>query len=536
LEHESLRGRERDFLTASLADLRRQRRVKRIALVAAPLLLFAVFIGFRVQQTRELAGKVEQQLARAEASLAEARAAQDQAVRLRDQAFAEFDARRSTAEARWKLARAAVQAADRRYRATLQALETVLGLDFEHTGARARLGEAIFERAVAAEASGKLELAAELIERLPQDSPQLARWGAPGRLSLATDPPSAVTLAEYRLDPDTLRRELGPARALGDTPVRGLVLAQGSYRLGLRVAGGDEVVYPLLVARAQQIDLDLRLPRPGQLPAGFVFVPAGQSPIGSADEEMIRNFFVTVPQHPVRLPAYVIARHETTYAQWLAFLRDLPPDERARYLPSSETMLLGAGIILAQDADGRWSLSMSAGERTLHAVEGEPIAYPGRTAHATQDWLQMPVGGINFADAVAYLAWLDRSGRVPGARLCSDWEWERAARGVDGRVYPHGDRLAPGEANIDRTYGDAAENRGPDMVGLHPESRSPFGVDDMTGNNWEWVRSSVEDGGGVVRGGAFAYEETTAASLNRNRLPLETRDSTVGLRVCASIQ
>ncbi len=534
LERESLRPRERDFLSVSLRDLRRQRRFKRIALVSAPVLLFAVFIGFRVQQASELAGKVEQQLARAETALTDARASQVQAARLRDQAFAEFDARQSTAESRWKLARSAAVAADRQYRGALQALETVLGLDFEQAEARARFAEALFERALAAEASGKLDLATELIERLPLDSPLLARWNAPGILAIVTDPPSSVTLARYTLDPATLRRELGPTRALGDTPVRGFELPQGSYRLGLRVAGGEEIAYPFTVDRAQEVALDLRLPRPGQLPAGFVFVAAGQSRIGSADDEMVRNFFVTVPQHPVQLSAYIIARHETTYAEWLAFLRDLPPEDRARYLPSSETMLLGAGIVLSQGKDGRWSLSMSAGERTLKAAEGEPIVYPGRTLHATQDWLQMPVSGINFADAGAYLAWLDRSGRVPGARLCSDWEWERAARGADGRIYPHADRLAPGDANIDMTYGDSAENRGPDVVGLHPESRSPFGVDDMTGNTWEWVRSSTDEGEGVVRGGAFAYEETTGACLNRNRLPLETRDSTVGLRVCAS--
>ena len=248
----------------------------------------------------------------------------------------------------------------------------------------------------------------------------------------------------------------------------------------------------------------------------------------------MRRFFTTAPQHEVRTDAYLIARYETTYAQWLAFLRDLPGDERAKYLPSSRTMLLGAGISLAESKDGIWSLSIAAGDLVLKADEHQPIVYPTRKLNASMAWSKMPVTGVNLEDANAFVAWLDRTRRVPGARLCTDWEWERAARGADSRRYPHADGLDPKDANIDMTYGKIAEDMGPDEVGLHPSSASPFGVEDMVGNAWTWVKSSLAVDEGVIRGGSFAYDDVTATSINRTVLPLDTRDSTVGIRVCAT--
>src|SRR6185436_5453816 len=114
---------------------------------------------------------------------------------------------------------------------------------------------------------------------------------------------------------------------------------------------------------------------------------------------------------------------------------------------------------------------------------GEPFRYGTRSRRAVQDWLRFPVSGLPLADAEAYLRWLDRSARVPGARLCSEQEWERAARGADDRPFPHGDRLLPEDANFDETYD--RNGYGPDEVGAHPASASPFGVEDLVGNVFE---------------------------------------------------
>src|SRR6185503_3413573 len=120
---------------------------------------------------------------------------------------------------------------------------------------------------------------------------------------------------------------------------------------------------------------------------------------------------------------------------------------------------------------------------------GEHLIYPGRTRHGSQDWRRFPVIGVSSDNMVAYAAWLDRTGRLPGARLCSELEWEHAARGADGRAYPGGDRLAPDDVNYDETY--TRPLMGLDEVGVHPNAIGPFGVADMSGNAFEWTRTGA---------------------------------------------
>ena len=80
-----------------------------------------------------------------------------------------------------------------------------------------------------------------------------------------------------------------------------------------------------------------------------------------------------------------------------------------------------------------------------------------------------------------------RADASQAARLCSGREWERAARGADGRVYPAGDILHPDDANFDATYATDPDQMGADEVGSFVADRSPFGVLDLTGNVAEWI-------------------------------------------------
>jgi formylglycine-generating enzyme required for sulfatase activity len=162
---------------------------------------------------------------------------------------------------------------------------------------------------------------------------------------------------------------------------------------------------------------------------------------------------------------------------------------------------------------------------------GEPIRYEGRSRNAVQDWSKLPVLGISAIEAIAYAEWLDRTGRLPGARLCTEVEWERAARGPDGRSTPSGKVLERDDANLDRTH--EANLLGPDEVGSHPGSTSPYGLQDIAGNAFEWVRGERPETY-LVRGGSYYHDRKTADLANRNETSGLIHEPTAGIRLCAT--
>ncbi|MDC0671274.1 nSTAND1 domain-containing NTPase [Nannocystis radixulma] len=538
LEAASLRAREREFLAASAAEQRRRLWLRRAMVATLPLVAGLAFTGVKVQEARALASRVDDQLARARQAFADAHAHDLAAETSRVEALRKFDARDVPGgEEEWAHTQQRFDEADRTYKEAIMASEVALGFDPAHAEARRLVADALYERALLAEERHEPELAEELIARLKlyDDGSRQARWSAPASLSVAITPDDAsVKLSRYERD-DAHRWVLVDPHELGSAPVAPLELAAGSYLLEIAIADREPIFYPVLLRRAEERRLLLDIPQASSIPAGFAFVAAGASQFGSADEDTIRRkFFFAAPQHEVVTGSYVIARRETSYRQWIAFLDDLPAAERARRTPGVEADKFHVGVRL-EPIDNGWRLVMKAGEATYVARAGETLKYAGREALAEQDWLDMPVSAISWDDAQAYLAWLDRTGRVRGARLCSEWEWERAARGADGRNFPHADTITRGEANYDETYARVAEHGGPDVGGAHPGSRSPFGVDDLVGNVWEWTTSSLADDEGIIRGGAYYYDEVTCRSVNRYPWSKDTRDSTLGLRVCASI-
>lgn len=112
-------------------------------------------------------------------------------------------------------------------------------------------------------------------------------------------------------------------------------------------------------------------------------------------------------------------------------------------------------------------------ERTWGAVI-DPFGAPGRAKH--------PVVGVDWFDAYAFAAWL-------GRRLPSEDEWERAARGTDGRTYPWGEAPIREGVIVRATTYDAVRRTMTTEVGGRPDGRATCGALDMAGNVWEWTAS-----------------------------------------------
>src|SRR5262249_55717820 len=157
-------------------------------------------------------------------------------------------------------------------------------------------------------------------------------------------------------------------------------------------------------------------------------------------------------------PAFLIGRTEVTIAEWLDYVATLPAGQRDAHLPNLSDK--GSGRLRVKpDGAGHYQIELQPVALRYAAGWGQLLRYPGRDRRGEQNWRRFPVTGVSAEDATAYAAWLDRSGKLPGARLCSEVEWERAARGADDRAYPGEAAPALDDINVDDTYGLA--QRGP---------------------------------------------------------------------------
>ncbi len=528
---------QRAFLQASARRARRGRVAMALAVASLPLLALALAGGLHLQARQALGRQVAVQEGAAAAALALARVDGRRAEARRQEALRLFDQPAvDEAEERWAEFRGLHLLRGEALSRAGRHLEMAHLLDPDRRDLASVFADLLFERALWAETGGGAAAERELLERLAmydRAGQRLQAWRAPATLTLALEPRAAqVELATYRAGADGRLRAEPLERGAGAAPPA--ELPPGSYLLRASAPGRRALVLPFLLQRGQQLRLELSLPAADSVPAGYVYVPPGTFLFGSAAEDgQRRDFFHTVPLHAVETQAYLIAQHETTFGDWLVYLRSLPPGERAAAAPGLQKGGFQGALALRELPDGGWELSMQPASRAFRLREGEPLIYATRRHHGRQVWERLPVAGISVAQSRAYLAWLDRSGRVPGARLCDEREWERAARGADGREYPHGARLEPEDANFDDSYGKDPLAMGPDEVGSHPLSRSPFGLQDMAGNVWEWTRSALAEGEYAARGGSFYFGRNSARCPEREITEPDFRDASVGLRVCA---
>ena len=229
----------------------------------------------------------------------------------------------------------------------------------------------------------------------------------------------------------------------------------------------------------------------------MILVPAGEFLMGSDPLKDKRAIDPEQPQHVLYLPNYYLAKTQVTNAQYWAFLQS------------------------------------TGYERPRHWQDKTPPR--GKKKH--------PAVYVSWNDAIAYCRWLAEVTGRP-YRLPTEAEWEKGARGTDGRIYPWGDQWDAKRCNtIESGKADTTP------VGAYPQGASPYGLLDMAGNVCEWTSSlyqaypyRADDGREdlsssnrrVLRGGAFDYVERDARCASRSWYDPSLRSWGEGFRVAAA--
>ena len=221
----------------------------------------------------------------------------------------------------------------------------------------------------------------------------------------------------------------------------------------------------------------------------MVFVPAGNFLMGNDSGPINEK-----PVHQVWLDAYYIDKYEVSWRQWKLSGKPYSKVTQSRYpVP-------------------------------------EPPSWGILDNH--------PMVEVSWQDAVDYAAWV-------GKQLPSEAQWEKAARGTEGRLYPWGDEPVTVERAVWRGHPIAEESTAP--VDCCAAGASPYGVYNMAGNVYEWCQDvydsrwytkapqrnplNTEPGDyRVLRGGAFPFEVDELRSANRYRLWPEERTPYIGFR------
>ncbi|MBC8262764.1 MAG: formylglycine-generating enzyme family protein [Anaerolineales bacterium] len=200
--------------------------------------------------------------------------------------------------------------------------------------------------------------------------------------------------------------------------------------------------------------------------AAMILIPAGPFMLGSESDDSEED---EQPVHEVTLDDYYIDQYEVTNERFAAFVTD-------------------TGHVTDAEQRGESYVLDPSLEDNGQMVEGAYWKHPVGPTSNVDGLGNHPVVHVSWNDAVAYCEWR-------GDRLPTEAEWEKAARGDDGRTYPwgntfYGNRLNYCDSNCrfdyaDSTWDDGFANTAP--VGSYPDGAGPFGVLDMAGNVGEWV-------------------------------------------------
>ena len=217
------------------------------------------------------------------------------------------------------------------------------------------------------------------------------------------------------------------------------------------------------------------------VPAGMVYIPGGEFKVGREDGEENER-----PAHSIIVAPFFIDQTEVTNEQYAKFIE-------------------ATGYLL-------------------------PPSWKGKRYPAGAD--KLPVTDVTWADANEYARWAKK-------RLPTEEEWEIAARGTDGRVYPWGSTWADDLANVAKDEGDTRQLA---PVGTYLRGQSFYGAFDLVGNAWEWTASDYKEYPGgksiqtpegyqnlkVIRGCSYGCQARLATATYRRGWPATRQDMPEG--------
>lgn len=291
-----------------------------------------------------------------------------------------------------------------------------------------------------------------------------------------------------------------------------LVRIKGRCEIEMGLPEGKETVLkwlkmapPTHPERGKMLALLAKTQAAQEIPIEWKHVPAGEFLMGAADTDA-QATPDEKPQHKVTLDAFLISKYETTNAQYNAFVK------ATGYRPPENC------------CDPKYNL------------------WDGAVMKAGVE--ELPVINVNWDDAVAFCKW-------SGGRLPTEAEWEKAARGLVGQLYPWGNE-APSGNRANYSFDPVSMWDGPASLAKKDQyefGRSPFGLYEMAGNVWEWTQDWYEadyyktsppanpqgpEKGEerVIRGASWRNTADMLRSSNRNKHAPTERRVYIGIR-CA---
>jgi formylglycine-generating enzyme required for sulfatase activity len=249
-------------------------------------------------------------------------------------------------------------------------------------------------------------------------------------------------------------------------------------------------------------------------PGGMVLIPAGEFIMGSDAAE--RHLAYARSSREVRKTAWFDAELPRQIASLRAFCIDRTLVTQAAYAKFVRAGRARAPTISKAEYQRQGFL--------VHDYDREVLPYIWTTGGPPASLARHPVVLVSATAAEAYCAWRHTGGRLP-----TEGEWEKAARGVDGRIFPWGDRWDPGRLNS-----EASKIMRTTPVGRFPDGASPFGLLDAVGNVFQWTSTFLDEGRRVLKGCGWDDELTLCRPAFRHGRPPESRHILIGFR-CASV-